>query len=184
MKPSLVEIILVALHVLSAFYVVSSASDLAKDDSSENGQKYSNNKDDMAISITSWNTLAKHSISQMWISKTCECVQCPSGHNNVTILSLVQIFNNGPLQSKNESIRLLRRSNQMQSKKNIYVKTLAMNTFPHISEISPLSYVSISKALSHRPNKKKCHKKKRGGLRITRDLRMISDCVYDGLDLK
>ncbi|ETN97623.1 hypothetical protein RFI_39906, partial [Reticulomyxa filosa] len=140
MKPSLVELILVTLHVLSAFHVVSSVSDLAKDDPNENGQKYLNNQDSMGISITSWNTLAKHSISQMWISKTWKCVQCPSGHNNVTMVSLVQIFNNGPLQLENESIRLLKRSNQMQSKKNIYVVTIAMNTFPYISEISSLSY--------------------------------------------
>ncbi|ETN99871.1 hypothetical protein RFI_37596, partial [Reticulomyxa filosa] len=151
MKPSLVfEIILMALHVLNAFHVVLSASNVARDNSSENGQKYSNDQDDMCISITPWNTLAKHSISQMWISKTWECVQCPSGHNNVTMVSLVQIFNNGPLQLKNESIRLLKRSNQTQSKKNIYVKTIAMNTSPYISEISSLSYVSIFKALSHR----------------------------------
>ncbi|ETO03402.1 hypothetical protein RFI_34008, partial [Reticulomyxa filosa] len=145
MKLSLVEIILVALHILSAFYVVSSASDLAKDDPNENGQKYSNNQDIMGISITSWNTLARHSISQMWISKTWKCLQCPNGHNNVTMVSLVQIFNNGPLQLKNESIRLFRRSNQTQPKKNIYVMTIAINTFPYISEISSLSYVSISK---------------------------------------
>ncbi|ETO34034.1 hypothetical protein RFI_03059 [Reticulomyxa filosa] len=165
MKPSFVyEIILVALHVLNALYVVASANNVARDNSNEKGQKSLNNQDNMYISTISWNILANHSLSQMWT-----CVQHPQSHNNVRTLS-VQILNNGSL---HKSIRVLISmpiTKQMQSNENTYIKMSAMNISTYTSGIlsksCSLTYKSVSQryiTMIEKSNEKKnVHGKKQG----------------------
>ncbi|ETN99005.1 hypothetical protein RFI_38482 [Reticulomyxa filosa] len=114
MKPSSVyEIILRALHVLNTFYVVTSANNVARDDSNENGQTYFNN----SRRYEYINNIMEYvgqllSFSQMWT-----CVQYLRDHGNVKILS-VQMFNN-----VHKDIRI----HQMLSNENMYTRIFAMD---------------------------------------------------------
>ncbi|ETO09854.1 hypothetical protein RFI_27526 [Reticulomyxa filosa] len=118
MNPSLVyEVILIILQVLTAVLVISSASNVAKENSNSNGPIYSNNQDDLGTLMISSNELTNHSVSQMW-----KCVQCSQGFNSVTEMSV---------QLKNISIRIIKSTLMItiQSKKNIYTKAQAMDIF-------------------------------------------------------
>ncbi|ETO02341.1 hypothetical protein RFI_35095, partial [Reticulomyxa filosa] len=133
------------LHVLNAFHVVTSANDVAKDNSNKDSKKYLNNQNDIYVSIISWNMLA-NSISQM-----CICVQYPLNHNNVRILSL-QIFNNV---SVHKSVRVLRSIsiiNQMQSNENMCIKISTINISTHTLGIPSKLY-----SLAHRLFNKQKH---------------------------
>ncbi|ETO01302.1 hypothetical protein RFI_36138 [Reticulomyxa filosa] len=121
MKPSLVyEIVLILLQVLTAVLAMSSASNVAKENSKSNSNDtiYSNNQDRMCTSLLSLNKLSNHSSNRMWKSKTLKCVQCPQYFDNATEMSV---------QLKYASIRIIKMTT-VQSK-NIYTKTPAIDMF-------------------------------------------------------
>ncbi|ETO02032.1 hypothetical protein RFI_35404 [Reticulomyxa filosa] len=120
MKPSLVyEIVLILLQVLTAVLAISSVSNVAKENSNSKDTIYSNNQDCMCTLLLSLNKLSNHSASRMWKSKTLKCVQCPQYFDNATEISL---------QLKHASIRIIKITT-MQSKKNTYTKTPAIDMF-------------------------------------------------------
>ncbi|ETO12678.1 hypothetical protein RFI_24697 [Reticulomyxa filosa] len=186
MDSSLVyENILIALQVLIVVPVVSSANMWPETTQTENGQKHSNNQNNMVILITAWNTLINHSIIQMWKSKMWICVQFPQDHSSVGVSS-VQNFNDGYVQLKEQKYTYSQKNAEHQSNAEyIYIKTSAMNTSQHTSGISSLLYVLISKSLSHRyitvikrSNGKKMFMKKKvrgGGVIIC-----MMDLIFNG----
>ncbi|ETO11638.1 hypothetical protein RFI_25738 [Reticulomyxa filosa] len=149
MKPSLVyEIVLVILQVLTTVLTMSSASNVAKKNSTSNDQIYSNNQDYMATSLPSLNKLFNHSVSQMQKSKTWKCVKFPQCFDNLTEMSV---------QLKNVGIRITKSTLMiaMQLKKNEY-----MNIFP-TSSISLMFFkLKYSQPTEKNPIKKNVYEKR------------------------
>ncbi|ETO07323.1 hypothetical protein RFI_30069 [Reticulomyxa filosa] len=120
MKLSLVyEIVLIILQVLTAVLAMSSASNVAKENSNSNDPTYSNNQDHMGTLMLSLNKLANHSVSQIWESKTLKCVKYPQCFDNVTEM-LVQL--------KHTSIRVIKMITKHYKKNIMYIFTTSSNS--------------------------------------------------------
>ncbi|ETO04518.1 hypothetical protein RFI_32879 [Reticulomyxa filosa] len=84
-------LILVAMYVLNALPVMSSANTFNSSKNATNEQTHSNHNNMCTLSI-SLNTLVSYYLNYVWILKTWKCAQCPQNYK-LTILSSVGIFN-------------------------------------------------------------------------------------------
>ncbi|ETO07961.1 hypothetical protein RFI_29429 [Reticulomyxa filosa] len=98
-------LVLMALHVLNAFLVVSSATNVIFNLSKDltNVQTHSNYHNNMIIFATIWNTLSNYCIKNLWASKTWKYLHCAQVYK-LTILSDVHIFNKGSMVLENEKL--------------------------------------------------------------------------------
>ncbi|ETN97174.1 hypothetical protein RFI_40356 [Reticulomyxa filosa] len=122
MKSSLV---LMVLHVLSAFVVLLNANKTnTRSCSWTSGQTYFNQHGRTNILLVSCDMSLKHSANYMWKLKTWKYDQGPQMCNNVASKSSLQISNIESIQSENEIVRVLQSNfvnNPNQSKNNIQV---------------------------------------------------------------
>ncbi|ETO14451.1 hypothetical protein RFI_22916 [Reticulomyxa filosa] len=195
-------LILVAMHVLNALLVVSSANTVNSNKNATNAQTYSNHYNNMCTLSSSSNTQVSYYLDYMSISKTWKCVQCPQNYK-LTILSSVEIFNKGSMVLENESIRFPP-SMMLANTKHCKIKMTAMNILRSTSGASPNFFKLTFKTMSHRLNEKKniiikkiCIQKKKYTqnknctlekrkyvyfYQVT--IRWRNDCIYDIFDFK
>ncbi|ETO07938.1 hypothetical protein RFI_29452, partial [Reticulomyxa filosa] len=183
MKASLV---LIAVHVLNAFLMISNAT---------NVNIFNSSKD-----------VANEQISQQYvhIGKTIEYiskllyqqrvdienVEMCVMFTNLQFGNLVSCanFNKWSMVLENESIRFPSSKLLINTKlfKNIsYIKMQAMNIFQSTLVISSTFFKLAFKSLSHRSNEKKKYVLKKKGSYVYQEIISgRSDCIYDGIDLK
>ncbi|ETO05015.1 hypothetical protein RFI_32382 [Reticulomyxa filosa] len=121
-------LVLVVLHVLKAFLMVSSVTNINTCNSTgnaTNGQIYLKYQYNMNILKILWNTL----VNYMWKMIMWKCAQYPQVKGLKSVL-VVQIFNKESTSLENKIIRILQNImmiNAKQFNKNSYTKTPAMN---------------------------------------------------------
>ncbi|ETO05643.1 hypothetical protein RFI_31752 [Reticulomyxa filosa] len=148
-----VTLVLMALHVLNTFLVLSSITNVIFNPIKDvtNRQTHSNCHNMFA---TLWNN---YYLNNVQASKTWKCLYCAQIYTLI-ILSNLHIFNKRSMVLENESVRCPTSKlliNTKISKKNLCIKIPYMN-MPQLTLIISATFCKlIFKSLSHRSNKKK-----------------------------
>ncbi|ETO00997.1 hypothetical protein RFI_36443 [Reticulomyxa filosa] len=166
------SLILVAMHVLNALLVVSSANTSNSSKNLTKEQTYSNHHNNMDMLATPLNKLISYYISYVRMSKTLKCAQYSQSYK-LAILSFVGIFNEGSMVLENEIIRFPPSTLLTNCEKIAHIKMTAM-----IIKIKRKKYIHTKKKIVF-IQKKYVHKKKFVNKKGVQRM----DCIYDGFDL-
>ncbi|ETO12567.1 hypothetical protein RFI_24809, partial [Reticulomyxa filosa] len=151
------SLIFVAIHVLNALMVVSSANNEYTQFSGELNER--TNTSGSSLQYKHVENIMEY-VNQLCVELiTCRFAQC-SQVNSLTDVSLLQIFNKESMQSNSESIRIPQNTLPIKSK-SPYNKTPSVSTFPSTSTIYATFYKLTFKTISYRSNGKKMFIKKK-----------------------